>query len=481
MRSSVFEPSPTHPVRCTTRLLTEPLLFALALLQEPHAVTEKQALFRIPDVTGKAVRVADCDADGLDDLVVQRVDAQGVAQRIDLVSTRDGTLVSVLWRRYHSEPFPTSWDAGGDRDGDGTPDLVVGLPWSASNAGRVIVVSGCTSARLFELEGDVSNARLGTNVAFVGDVDCDGRSDFVVGTPEAALEDDAADRNFMAIVSSTTRRWHDHDPTNDDVLPFLQRRLDERASGAGRVTLHSGMGGREMWRRTGAVRGGGFGAEARALDDLDADGCRELWVRGDALSREAAHILSGSDGTSRPMPFEFRRGIRAGGDVDGDGTPEILGSGDGPLWRRLDGTPLFSLPNLDWCPSSTEIAKAISDLDGDGCDEVVVGEPNFGLPAHHPNVPPGTKVPDIGAMTIAEALGIESDPWHMGPEAGAAVVYSGRTREAIFGVWGVGSGFVGVGAEVLTLPDVDGDGAADVLVGGSRNAYVFRGPGRRAR
>src|SRR5258708_6598921 len=131
-------------------------------------LTIEDALFRIPNVTGRVILVGDCDGDGKGDLMLARGGRYYEPQRIDLVSSKDGTLIRTVWKRPPGEPFPTSWDAGGDVDGDHVPDLVLGFP-DDGGFGRVLVASGKTGETKFDLKGSAPNERVGASVAFVGD------------------------------------------------------------------------------------------------------------------------------------------------------------------------------------------------------------------------------------------------------------------------------------------------------------------------
>lgn len=56
-------------------------------------------------------------------------------------------------------------------------------------------------------------------------------------------------------------------------------------------------------------------------------------------------------------------------------------------------------------------------------------------------------------------------------------VYSGRTRKVLMGIWGEPFSREGLGWEVTALPDVNCDGAPDLLVAVGGRGLVFAGPG----
>ncbi len=79
-----------------------------------------------------------------------------------------------------------NWTVLGDANQDGTPDLVVGIPGDATNgwgAGRVVVLSGSNGAQLSAFANAPAGARLGASVCCVGDVGNDGVPDFAVSAP----------------------------------------------------------------------------------------------------------------------------------------------------------------------------------------------------------------------------------------------------------------------------------------------------------
>lgn len=81
----------------------------------------------------------------------------------------------------------TSISAREDVDGDGVDDYLVGEPdWDngpALDAGRVLVVSGIDGSLIHEVKGELAGGHFGEGASLVGDIDGDGKSEFVVSSP----------------------------------------------------------------------------------------------------------------------------------------------------------------------------------------------------------------------------------------------------------------------------------------------------------
>ncbi len=68
---------------------------------------------------------------------------------------------------------------GGDYDGDGTPDLI------ASNGGNSIQIRRLNGSVIAEFLPRIANNDFGSVTQFVGDLNCDGADDIVVGSPQS--------------------------------------------------------------------------------------------------------------------------------------------------------------------------------------------------------------------------------------------------------------------------------------------------------
>jgi len=137
--------------------------------------------------------VGDLDADGVPDLILGAPDADpnGLlnAGSAFVFSGATGGRLFRLDGRKAGDLFGRSVSGGDDLDLDGVPDLIVGAmradPLGRADAGSVFVFSGADGLPLYRFHGEAAGDLLGFSVARTGDVDGDGRADFVTGAVSA--------------------------------------------------------------------------------------------------------------------------------------------------------------------------------------------------------------------------------------------------------------------------------------------------------
>ena len=201
------------------------------------------------EALGWAARPAgDVDGDGVVDVVVGSPNDDENGDLSGSASVYSGAGGALLFHWVGAAPgdyFGFAVDGAGDVDADGHDDLIVGaiqstLNGQSSGPGYARVLSGADGALLFELWGEAPLDQLGYAVRGAGDLDQDGRADFLVGAPRAVT-------------------------------------LGQSPSGlAGYARLYSGRTGRLLFTFLGSAPDDQFGVALDVLTDLDGDGLAEL-------------------------------------------------------------------------------------------------------------------------------------------------------------------------------------------------------------
>ena len=237
--------------------------------------------------------------------------------------------------------------APGDLDGDGVPDLLVGVPVSDGpgvdqfDLGGVLFVSGATGLARFIQPALPDFERLGSTVAALGDLDGDGVPE-VYATPSAPNKLDGT-------------------PQPGEVVRYVPAKGEGR-----RVVADLGM----------------RHAKEILVADLDGDGRDELYVSVEAAeggNLEVKRYDAGSDPEAGVVVVTLAdpmcRFLTAG-DVDGDGRRElVIAAKDTGLWLArpgADAKAAWSSELVDADSKGFEHAALLTDLDGDGRDELYV-------------------------------------------------------------------------------------------------------------
>ena len=391
----------------------------------------------------------DVDGDGLDDLLVGAPEAvlsgDAVGKAYLVLGGRTGALaLSAADAKLTGEldgDMAGASVAGGDVDGDGFSDVLVGASGEstiAENTGVVYalmgpVASGSLADADATLFGYGKNDMTGSSLAVLGDVNDDGSQDLLVGEPF----------------------YHGSDTV-------------------GRVYLVMGVpgGDSDLKRQDGRVEGtatsGLLGSAVSAAGDLDGDGKADLLfgapgadsragvayvaldeLRGAVTAADVDLTLNGETAGD-----QAGAAVAAAGDQDGDGLGDVLvgawgqdgvgtdagavylvsGSARGAMGlgdaaARLDGDEAG-----DYAGYSLSLA---GDVNADGIADVVVGAPRSAAGGEAA----GVAYVLLGPIDASRSLH-SADGWIIGEEA---------TDQA--------------GRAVACAGDVDGDGASDLIVG----------------
>ena len=322
---------------------------------------------------GEAVSGAgDVNGDGFDDWIVGAPDhdsglsGAGRAALYLGSSTVAGTTASFETTGAHGNARLGSDVAGGDVNGDGYSDVIVGsrlFTDGQSNEGKVDVwygdAAGISGAADWSAQSDANAAQLGVSVAFLGDVNGDGFGDVAAGAPEytgalgssgAVLVWHGSASGLPGVPSWSTGKtggWTafgsvvadagDVDGDGDTELLVGDPFTGVSVGGEGRVVMFSGsptgLGAVETWSTNGSTGNDACGTGLGGVGDVDGDGYADVAVGCAANSGGAVRVYPGSDtglGTSA-MSVRTASGSDQGlgnalsaADVNGDGVSDLI-------------------------------------------------------------------------------------------------------------------------------------------------------------
>ncbi len=127
----------------------------------------------------------DLTGDGIADILVGAPKFECDGGRVYIFSGADNRLVYVILGESWYDEFGFSVSCIGDVNLDGKTDFIVGAPKHGENRGKAYIYSGETFELIQEYSGEADGDLFGFSVSEAGDFCLDGCVDFVIGAPGA--------------------------------------------------------------------------------------------------------------------------------------------------------------------------------------------------------------------------------------------------------------------------------------------------------
>jgi len=354
--------------------------------------------------------------------------------------------------------FGGSVASAGDVNGDGYADVIVGAHGYTSTLtaeGAAFVYfghnTGLSAASDWLTVGGQANAHCGASVASAGDVNGDGYSDVIIGTPG----------------------WDDSGANN------------------GRIRVYYGLSSQPLVaydEKFGANAGECFGSCVASAGDTNRDGRSDVIIgapnysNGQSQEGRVYVYYGTSTGIGNATVWtkeENQAGAHLGawvapaGDVDGNGYSDICivapdfdypETGEGMVWVYYGSSSgLPTNPNWSFqgnqAGADLSVATTAGDVNGDGYSDFMVG-------MHFYDVTTDSGTLDAAGRVIifrGSSSGLVTN--NQGDEDPFPWIINGDAEDA------------SIGASIASAGDVDGDGHADILIGQSTytNGQIWEG------
>ncbi len=416
MSAPFLHPSSHFPAGRATLTLGVLLLLSSVPLVAQEVIVQSEVGSTASQLGSSVSNAGDVDRDGFDDFVVGMPYASGSAPSGGEVRVISGRTGSVIHSNSGASNEHVGLTVAGDFDanGDGRPDYAAGYNnLDAAMSGGVRVYDGATGALLFQTSA--SSGGLGLAVAGLRDINGNGRDEIIVGRPQASIIFNPLGAGLIRVL--------EYSPTTGVFS-----------------TLLTDVGG---------FTNGNYGTSVADAGDLDGDGVSDIAI-GEPRYSEVnqfvllpgrIRVLSGqaaANGTATQIRSyrgtdsfgQVGVAIATGGDIDGDGIPDLMA---GSLSEIIDVFPgaggqsvLNIAPGFGMFPGFGQALAFVPDVSGDGLSDLAIGTP----------------LDSQGKVRL-----------HSGQDGSVVKIISGRGSSARFG------------AALASGCDADGDGVEDLVVG----------------
>lgn len=309
-------------------------------------------------------------------------------------------------------------DGGLDVNHDDIPDYFVGAYYKGNGAGSFYVYSGADDSVLYGGTNGTGGSHLGQSGGLIEDLNGDNYDDFFVGNPflnavsnkEGQLKIySGINGNVLFTISgsendarlgfASINAGDMNSDTKSDLLiasPFA----DEGGTDRGRVDLYSGADGSTVLLTiSGTEDSSKFGIALDILDDIDGDNVKDIIIAAPnaalgGTSRGRVTVHSGADGSTIYTidgtldNVDFGSTVASLGDLNGDGKPEFgIGEGNSTgssrttpahVYDGATGNLLYTISGgtslLTWGFAGI---SGVGDTDGDGYRDIVITEVHY--------------------------------------------------------------------------------------------------------